>query len=125
MHLAQKPWAGETRMLQVLAVLTLLLTFADHWTTYLCLRAPVVGWQVVEANPVADWLFDTAGLIPGLAIDTSLTLLVVFVLVVSRRFATMTKCAMLGAIAVVTGIAVANNLLAISSLGLSPAVGGS
>ena len=47
-------------MLALLAVLTLALTAADHWTTYLCLRAPVEGWQVTEANPLASWLFANA-----------------------------------------------------------------
>ena len=49
-------------MLHLLVALTLLLTAADHWTTYLCLRAPVAGWQVIEANPIADWLFQNLGI---------------------------------------------------------------
>ena len=47
-------------MLRALTGLTLLLTGADHWTTYLCLRLPVEGWEVIEANPLADWLFQVA-----------------------------------------------------------------
>ena len=55
-------------MLRLLATLTVLLSLADHWTTYLCLREPVTGWSVTEANPLANWLFDLTGLLPGLAI---------------------------------------------------------
>ena len=61
-------------MLRLLAGFTLLLTGADHWTTYLCLRMPVEGWEVIEANPLADWLFQVMGLVPGPAIDTAITL---------------------------------------------------
>ena len=41
-------------MLRALAGFTLLLTGVDHWTTYQCLRAPVAGWNVVEANPLEN-----------------------------------------------------------------------
>lgn len=49
---------------------------ADHYTTYLMLAEPVPGWDVWEANPVARWLFDTFGLVPGLAIDSIFTFVV-------------------------------------------------
>ena len=52
-------------MLHALAIMTLLLTGADHWTTYLCLREPIAGWQVIEANPVVDLLFRQSGLVGG------------------------------------------------------------
>ena len=61
----------------ILAILTLLLSAADHWTTYLCLRAPVAGWHVAEANPLAEWLFASFGLVPGLLIDSGVTLVAV------------------------------------------------
>lgn len=47
---------------------------ADHYTTYLMLCEPVPGWDVWEANPIARWLFDTFGLVPGLAIDSVFTI---------------------------------------------------
>ena len=31
-----------------MSALTLFLTGADHWTTYLCLREPILGWQVID-----------------------------------------------------------------------------
>ena len=45
-------------MLRLFALTTLLLTAADHWTTYLCLHAPVDGWAVSEANPTPSTLAD-------------------------------------------------------------------
>ena len=57
-----------------LATLTVLLSAADHWTTYLCLSKPVAGVVVSEANPIADWLFSSVGLVPGLLVDSVLTL---------------------------------------------------
>ncbi len=107
-------------MLRSLAGLTLLLTGADHWTTYLCLRMPVRGWEVIEANPLAGWLFEATGLVPGLAIDTTITLLAVGFLVTTHRFAEGVKLGLLAFIATTTGYAVVNNLTAMQDLGLSP-----
>jgi len=56
-----------------LAIATLALSAADHWTTYLCLRSPVLGWQVTEANPISQWLFEAIGLVPGLLLDSAVT----------------------------------------------------
>ena len=61
-------------MFYFLASLMLLFTAADHWTTYLCLRAPVDGWVVTEANPLAEWLFNSMGLVPGLLFDSVVTI---------------------------------------------------
>lgn len=107
-------------MLRTLAGLTLLLTGADHWTTYLCLRLPVTGWEVMEANPLADWLFGIAGLVPGLAIDTGITLAAIGFLLTTNRFAESVKLGLLAFIATTTGYAVINNIGAMSDLGLSP-----
>lgn len=107
-------------MLHGLAILTLLLTFADHWTTYLCLRSPIVGWQVVEANPAVDLLFQGAGLLGGLMIDSIFTIAAVTFLLYTQAFQKHVKQAFLAFIVVTTGYAVANNLQAISALGISP-----
>lgn len=107
-------------MLRILTLATLLLTGADHWTTYLCLKQPVAGWMVTEANPFADWLFQLAGLGPGLLIDTAITLAAVFFLATTRTFDHRVKLLLLGIISVSTGYAVLNNLGAISRMGLAP-----
>jgi hypothetical protein len=104
----------------LLALLTLALSAADHWTTYLCLRAPVAGWQVAEANPVADWLFSSFGLVPGLMIDSLITLGAVAFLLATRQIPELAKGVFFGVVIAGTGLAVYNNLQAIYALGISP-----
>jgi len=103
-----------------MAFLTLLLSAADHWTTYLCLRAPVAGWQVAEANPLADWLFGNIGLVPGLMVDSIVTVLAVAFLLTTTQIPRLAKGLFFGLVIAGTGVAVVNNLMAIQALGLSP-----
>ena len=105
--------------MQLLALLTLLLSAADHWTTYLCLRAPQTGWEVTEANPIADWLFSSLGLIPGLLVDSFVTIGAVAFLVGTSRLPELPKLCFFAFISAWTGYAVVNNLQAASSMGLS------
>jgi hypothetical protein len=107
-------------MLQALAGLTLLLTAADHWTTYLCLRSPVEGWRVSELNPLADWLFVKFGLVPGLMIDSMITLAAVGFLATTALFPRSAKSVCFSILVLSTAWAVINNLRAIEVLGLSP-----
>jgi hypothetical protein len=106
--------------LNQLAILTLLLSAADHWTTYLCLRQPVEGWMVTELNPIADWLFTTIGLVPGLLVDSAFTLAAVGFLLTTHRLARPVKGLFFAVIAAWTAFAVVNNLNALEALGLSP-----
>jgi hypothetical protein len=110
-------------MLHWLALLTLLLTGADHWTTWVCLRHPVEGWVVAEANPLAEWLFSAAGLVPGLLIDSAVTLAALGFLVRTDLIPHALKVSFLCLATVWTAAAVANNLDAITRLGLSPLAG--
>jgi len=107
-------------MLQFLAAVALVVSLADHWTTYLCLRSSVAGWSVLEANPLADWLFSTVGLAQGLLVDTTLTVAALVFLVSTRRLPEAVKLLFLGVVIASTSYAVANNLEAIFRLGLSP-----
>jgi hypothetical protein len=107
-------------MLHLLAAVTLLLSAADHWTTYLCLRSPVAGFDVSEANPFSAWLFQTVGLVEGLVIDSLLTIGAMAFLVFTRRMPQAAKLTFLVVVIGWTGFAVANNLRAIFVLGLSP-----
>ena len=107
-------------MLHILALLTLLLTAADHWTTYLCLKSPVPGFDVSEANPIADWLFQSFGLVPGILLDSAVTLLAIGFLVSTALIPRPAKRVFLMVVIGWTGFAVLNNLQAILSLGLSP-----
>jgi len=97
-----------------------MLTAADHWTTYLCLRGPVQGWRVSELNPLADWLFSHFGLVPGLMIDSAVTLAAVSFLASTALFPRSAKGACFTILVLSTAWAVINNLRAIEVLGLSP-----
>lgn len=106
--------------MRIFALATLLISAADHWTTYLCLRQPVAGWQVTEANPIAVWLFDAVGLVPGLMVDSAVTLAAVIFLVVTRTVPQLAKGLFFALVIAWTAIAVVNNLRAVEALGLSP-----
>jgi len=103
-----------------LAIATLALSAADHWTTYVCLRHPVSGWLVTEANPISDWLFQSMGLVPGLLVDSCVTVAAVAFLLTTRRVPNIVKKGFFGVVVVSTGYAVFNNYRAIEALGLSP-----
>ena len=107
-------------MFYLLIGLTLILTAADHWTTWVCLRSPVEGWTVTEANPIADWLFTTFGLVPGLLVDSVVTLWAVGFLMTTSRFPHPLKVAFFSLVVIWTGHAVVNNYHAIQALGLWP-----
>jgi hypothetical protein len=114
---------GELRrrgLLHLLALLMLLLTAADHWTTYLCLKAPVPGFEVSEANPIAEWLFRSMGLVPGILLDTTVTLAAVGFLVWTALIPRAAKGLFLLVVIAWTGYAVVNNLQAMVAMGLSP-----
>ena len=104
----------------VLAIVTLALSAADHWTTYVCLREPVSGWLVTEANPISEWLFETVGLVPGLLVDSAVTIAAVAFLLTTRRVPVFVKKGFLALVVVATGYAVINNYRAIEALGISP-----
>ena len=107
-------------MLRLFVAATLLLTCADHWTTYLCLRAPIEGWIVGEANPIADSLFAWVGLGPGLIVDTALTLIGVTFIARTSLLGLRYRVATLALITASTSYAVMNNLEAIHRMGLAP-----
>ena len=106
--------------MRILAAATLILSAADHWTTYLCLRSPVAGWEVIEANPISDWLFSWIGLVPGLLLDSVITVFAVAFLLWTNRLTQNVKRAFFALVTLTTGYAVINNFRAIDALGLSP-----
>jgi len=106
-------------MLQLLLLATLLLSAADHWTTWLCLRGPVPGWDVRELNPFSDWLFQGVGVGTGLLVDSALTLAGLAFLAATPLLPRPVKVGFLATVVAGTGYAVVNNLEAISRMGLS------
>jgi hypothetical protein len=105
-------------MLRVLAALALLFALLDHATTWLCLRAPVPGWDVREANPIAAWLFGRVGLVEGLALDTVVTLGAVIIVTEAQRVPRAAKLGLLGMLIATSAFAVANNFDVIQQIGL-------
>jgi len=107
-------------MLGFLATAVVALSGLDHWTTYLCLRAPINGFEVTEANPLAEWIFEGLGLVPGLMLDGFVTLGAVAFLLGTPLLPRRVKIAALMVIVLFTTAAVANNLDALAALELSP-----
>jgi hypothetical protein len=102
-----------------LGTLVVLMNLADNATTFLCLRAPVPGYEVVEANPAAAWLFDAIGLFPGLVLEMAVTTVAVAFLVWTSRISPRVKLALLIVLAVLPAWAAVNNWLVIEATGLS------
>ena len=105
-------------MLGPLAVVVIVLTSLDHFTTWLCLNQPIAGWSVSEANPLSDYLFSELGLLQGLALDSALTLALLAMLLRTNLLSSRAKTASLLLLVATTGYAVVNNLQAVQALGL-------
>lgn len=67
----------RVRMNSLLTLAFLSIVFVlhllDNYTTWVMLGAPIPGWDVVEANPVARAIFNIVGLEVGLLADTLFT----------------------------------------------------
>lgn len=106
-------------LLKLLAAGVILASTADHWTTYLCLRAPASGFDVMEGNPLAAWLFEQVGLVPGLLLDSLITITAVTVVVKTSLLPHALKLGFFVAVCLWTGFAVVNNLAILQALGLA------
>jgi hypothetical protein len=93
-----------------LGILVVLLNVADNTTTFLCLHAPVPGYEVAEANPAAAWLFDTIGLVPGLVFEMAVTTAAIAFLVATTHVPHRLKIALLAVLAALPLWAVINNV---------------
>ncbi|HTO53512.1 MAG TPA: hypothetical protein VMR50_09015 [Myxococcota bacterium] len=102
-----------------LGVLVVLLNLADNTTTFLCLRAPVPGFDVSEANPAAAWLFGSVGLVPGLVFEMVVTSAAVAFLVVTTHVPYRVKLALLIVLAALPAWAALNNLWVIRATNLA------
>ncbi len=102
----------------VLGSLVILFNLLDNTTTFVCLSATVPGFQVIEANPFARWLFDAIGLLEGLLVETVITCAAVGFLVFTRRFPPRVKLSLLLVLVVLPAWAVVNNLSVMKSIGL-------
>ena len=98
--------------------LVVIMNLADNATTYLCLRAPVEGFEVVEANPIAAWLFGKVGLVPGLAFEMAVTTAAIAFLVATERISPRAKLALLIVLAALPFWAAVNNWYVIRATNL-------
>ena len=103
----------------LLGALVVLFNLADNTTTFLCLRQPVAGFEVVEANPIARWLFDSVGLIEGLVLEMAITTAAIAFLVFTSRISRRTKLLLLALLALLPAWASLNNLIVLRTVGLS------
>jgi hypothetical protein len=102
-----------------LGVLVVLLNLADNTTTFLCLRAPVPGFDVAEANPAAAWLFDWIGLLPGLVLEMVVTSAAIAFLVQTTHVPPRVKLGLLLVLAALPAWAAINNAWVIHATQLS------
>lgn len=103
----------------LLGALVVLLNVADNATTFVCLREPVEGFEVVEANPIARWLFESVGLAEGLVLEMLITTAAIAFLVHTERIPSRTKLMLLSVLALLPAWAALNNYLVIRAVGLS------
>jgi len=101
----------------LLGALVVLFNLTDNTTTFLCLRQPVAGFEVVEANPIARWLFDSIGLIEGLALEMAITTAAIAFLVYTQRVPGRVKLLLLAVLALLPAWASLNNLVVLRTLG--------
>ena len=101
-----------------LGTLVVLLNLADNATTFLCLRAPVPGYEVIEANPAAAWLFNAIGLGQGLVLEMAVTTAAIAFLVATTRVPPRIKLALLVVLAALPAWAALNNLAVIEATNL-------
>jgi hypothetical protein len=102
----------------LLGALVVLFNLADNTTTFLCLRQPVAGFEIVEANPIARWLFDSIGLVEGLVLEMLITTAAIAFLVFTGRISGRMKLGLLIVLALLPAWAALNNLLVIRTVGL-------
>ncbi len=103
-----------------LAFLAGVLNFLDNWTTWVCLRDPVMvaKWGIIEVNTLAEWTFGLMGLEWGLVFEYALTLGALAFIVKIGYLGDRTKLCVLGVLCLAAGAAVLNNFWIITELGL-------
>jgi hypothetical protein len=108
----------ERGMRFLLGLAVVVFNLLDNATTFLCLRAPVAGFDVVEANPFARVLFDGLGLVPGLLFETAITTTTVAFLVFYTRLSAPVRLGLLAVLALLPAFASVNNLLVMRAVGI-------
>jgi hypothetical protein len=103
----------------LLGLLVIFFNMIDNFTTFACLRSPIPGFEVSEANPIARWLFDSIGLLEGLLIETAVTMAAVGFLVFTQRLPLGTRLTLLTVLAALPAWAAINNLNVMRAVGIA------
>jgi hypothetical protein len=106
-----------------LGLAVVVFNLLDNATTFLCLRSPVEGFEVIEANPFARFVFDAVGLLPGLAFETLITTATVAFLVFTPRLSPPLRYAVLAILTLLPAWASVNNLLVMRAIGIGLGIG--
>ena len=101
-----------------LASLALCFNAVDNLTTYLCLRRPISGFEVYEANPLAAWGFGMLGLETGLVVEMIVCVGAVAFLLFSGVLHPRLRLVLLTLLTVLPAGAVLNNLTVMRELGI-------
>ncbi len=107
-------------MRYLIGLLVILFDLLDNFTTFVCLTtAPTSSHEILaEANPIARWLFDSIGLVEGLALSTVVTLAAVVFLLFTKRLHPHTRLLLLGVLAILPLFAALNNLQVMHRAGI-------
>jgi hypothetical protein len=100
----------------LLGVLVMVFNLTDNATTFLCLRQPFPGFEVVEANPLARWLFEAIGLAQGLIFEMMLTTAAVAFLIWTSRLSHRLRLGILGVLVVLPAWASVNNYMVMKAV---------
>ena len=95
------------------------VTLGDAYTTWACLHEPVPGWEVLEWNPGAEWLFEILGLVPGLVVDSVITLVAALWVACTTKLATPIKVFYFALGIIVTVGAVYHNYQSMIEMGIA------
>ncbi len=101
-----------------LGLAVVVFNLLDNLTTFLCLRSAVDGFEVIEANPFARWVFDGVGLVPGLAFETVITTATVAFLVFTQHLSPGLRYAVLAILTALPAWASVNNVLVMRAIGI-------
>jgi hypothetical protein len=107
------------RTVWTLIAVFMAVTLADSYTTWACLRAPISGWEVIEANPASAWLFASLGLVPGLVVDGLGTVLVLGWIGYTKIITPKFKSAFLLLLIAASGWAAYNNYQGMIDMGIA------
>lgn len=104
-------------LLMLMVVLTILAVLLDNWTTYIALTE-YAEYGVYEANPLAEWLFQTFGFVSCLVVNSILMPLgILFLAQTSWVRRERVRILLLGIVLSLRGGAALNNWLVITALG--------